>query len=117
MPRFRSANEMVILETESVPLLAEFGCNGGGEFFRRFAGGLCGTLYLLPVFVCPGSEQYGLKTLHTFAALDDVGCNGGVRVADVWRRIDVIDGCGEIVFHRELFRYAKLASAIISFNA
>jgi hypothetical protein len=44
--------------------------------------------------------------LHAFEALDQVGHDGGVGVADMRRGVHVIDGSGEVVFHRDWFMYA-----------
>ncbi len=89
-----------ICRTEHLPLALEFGGDGVGEFARRLAGALGGPLYVDAMLVGAGGE-HGVVTLHAFEALDQVGDDSGVRVADVRRGIHVVDGSGEIVFHRD----------------
>src|SRR5579864_1691677 len=107
---------MIVLQAERVPLLAKFGGDGGGKFFRGLASGLGGSLYFLSVLV-GSSSQHHVEALHALEALDRVGGDGGIRMADVRRGVDVVDRSGQVVFHRLFFRYAKLASAMMSLSA
>ena len=78
--------------------LAEFVGDEVGELLRRFVGGGGGALDLLAVLVGAGGEDHRLVTLHALQALDRVGGDGGVGVADVGSGVDVIDRRGEVVF-------------------
>ncbi len=66
-----------------------------GELLRRDAGGGGGALDLLAVLVGAGEEE-GIVAEQAVAAGDDVGGDGGVGVADVRARVDVVDRRGEV---------------------
>src|SRR5476649_2177185 len=105
MARVGGADGPVDADVEPFPLGAEFGRDYVREFLRRFAGGLGGALHLLAVLVGAG-EHHGVIALHAFEAGYGLGGHGGVRVPDVGRGIHVIQRSGEVVFHRDSFRYA-----------
>ncbi len=69
----------------------------------RDAGGGGAALDLLAVLVGAG-EEVGVVAQQAVAAGEDVGDDGGVGVADVGARVDVVDGGGEV----ELFRHDRL---------
>ena len=48
------------------------------------------------VFVCAGEEEDVLAG-EALEARGDIGDEGGVAVADVWRVVDVVDGGGDVV--------------------
>jgi hypothetical protein len=56
----------------------------------------CRALDLLAVLVGSGEEERVISQ-QPVAACEDVGHDGGVRVADVRAGVDVVDRCGEIV--------------------
>ena len=87
-----------MLEAENPPLLGKFAGNDVGKLLRRFAGRGGGALDLLPVLIGAGGEHY-VVALHALPALDGVGGDGGVGVADVRRGVHVIDRCREVIFH------------------
>ncbi len=95
---FGGADEVVVLDADAVPEGAVFVGDDGGEFLGGASGGLGGALDFLAVLVGAGGED-GVVTLHAFEALDGVGREGGVGVADVGRGVDVVDRRGEVVFH------------------
>ncbi len=81
----------------------------------RLSGSFRSALDLLAVFVGAGGE-IRFEPLHALDALDRVGSDRRVRVADVRRRIDVVDRSGYVIFHFASFRYACVASAITCFS-
>src|SRR5882762_10176404 len=83
VPWIGSADELVVLESEFIPLFFELGGNSGSEFFGRFAGGLSSALDFLPMLVGARRQHHRIEALHAPEALDHIGGNGGVRVADV----------------------------------
>ena len=74
---------------------SELGGDLVGELLRRDAGGGGGALDLLAVLVGAGEEE-GVVAEQAVAAGDDVGGDGGVGVADVRARVDVVDRGGEV---------------------
>jgi hypothetical protein len=66
-----------------------------GELLWRDAGGGGAALDLLAVLVGAGEEE-GVVAEQAVAAGDDVGDDGGVGVADVRARVDVVDRGGEV---------------------
>jgi len=99
----RGALEAVDLETQLPPLLAELLGDDGGELLGGLAGGAGGALDLLAVLVGAGG-QHGAVALHRLEAPHQVGHDGGVGVADVRSRVHIVDGCSQIVFHREFLK-------------
>ena len=97
------ALETVDAEAQDFPLALEFGGNDVGEFLRRFAGGCGGALDLLAVLIGAGGE-HNVVTLHALPALNGIGGDGGVGVADVRRGVHVIDRSGEVIFHFLTFK-------------
>ena len=89
------ADELVVGDAHALPEVAEGGGDLVGELLRWDAGGGGGALDLLAVLVGAG-EEVCVVAEETVATGDDVGRNGGVGVADVRARIDVIDGRGEV---------------------
>ncbi len=94
---------MVVLQTEGVPLLLELVGDACHKLFRSLAGGLGGAFHFLAMLVGAGGER-DLEALHALEALDRVGRNRGVRVADMRRGVHVIDRSGQVVFHFEFFK-------------
>src|SRR5581483_3712859 len=106
------ALEPVDLQAQDFPLPAEFLRNEIGELLRRPAGGAGGALDLLAMLVGAGGEDYRLEALHALKALDRVGGDGRIGVADVRSSVDVVDRRGEVVFaHFGFVRYASCAAA------
>src|SRR4029077_10079722 len=98
VPGIGSALEAVGLKTEQFPLPAELLRDDVCEFLRRFPGCGRGPLDLLAVLIGACGEDHGFVTLHALEALDGVGSDGGVSVADMRRGVDVIYRRGEVVF-------------------
>ena len=71
----------------------------------RDAGGGGGALDLLAVLVGAGEEE-GFDALRSGAAGEDVRHDGGVGVADVGARVDVVDGGREEEFLRRFWHFA-----------
>ena len=91
--------KVVNRQVELFPLLTKFFGHNGGEFLWRFVRGFGRTFYFLTVFIC-ASSQHDVETLHGFIALNCVSSNGRIGVADVWRGVDVVNRCGQIIFFR-----------------
>ena len=89
------ADVVVVGDAHALPEGAELGGDLVGELLRRDAGGCGGALDLLAVLVGAGEER-GVVAEEAVAAGDDVGGDGGVGVADVGARVDVVDRGGEI---------------------
>ena len=97
------ADVVVVGDAHAVPEGAELGGDLVGELLRRDAGGGGGALDLLAVLVGAG-EEVGVVAEEAVAAGDDVGDDGGVGVADVGARVDVVDRRGEV----ELFGWSGI---------
>src|SRR5260370_22451197 len=108
---------MVVFEAEFVPLLAKFRRHGPSELYGLLACGLGGALHFLTVLVGSGRQHHRIVSLHALEAFDHIGRDCGIGVTDMRGCVDVINGCGQVVFHLEFFKYAKYASAIMSFRA
>ncbi len=104
---------MVVIDAELCPLADELGRHLGGVRQRVNARGLRGALHLEAVFVGAGGQNHGIVAFHFLEALDQIGGECGVGGAQMRRRVDVIDGSGQVIFHREFLRYARFASARI----
>ncbi len=91
------ANERVVLDVQDAPELLEVLDHGVGELFRRqpLLGGA--ALDLLAVLVGPGQEQHP-EAPQLLVALDDVGQDGGVGMADVRDIVHVVDRGGQVKF-------------------
>ena len=79
----------------AVPQLAKLGGNLVDELLGRAAGSVGRALDLLPVLVGAGEEP-GVHAHHALAARDGIAHDGGVGVADVRPRVDVVDGRGDV---------------------
>ena len=90
MARLGGADVVVVGDAHAVPEVAEAGGDLVGELLRGDAGGGGGALDLLAVLVGAGEEE-GVVAEQAVAAGDDVGRDGGVGVADVRARVDVVD--------------------------
>ena len=116
MARVGGADRAVHADVQLFPLLAEF----GRDQYRRTLAAILPVASAARSTFWPCSsvprEHHRVEALHALEARDGFGGHGGVSVADMRRGIHVIERSGEVVFHRELFRYAKLASAIICFS-
>jgi hypothetical protein len=99
--RLGGADEVVEGEAHAPPGLAEGGGDLVGELLRRDARGGGAALDLLAVLVGSGEEE-GVVAQQAVAAGEHVRDDGGVGVADVRTRVDVVDrrreeelvGCG-----------------------
>src|SRR5271166_5800755 len=68
------------------------------------------------MFIRPRGQNHRIVALHFLVALDQVGDESRIGRPDMGRGVDVIDGRGQVVFHREFFKYARFASARISLS-
>ena len=98
------ADVVVVGDAHALPEVLEGGGDLVGELLRRDSGGGGGALDLLAVLVGAGQEE-GVVAQQAVAAGDDVGRDGGVGVADVRARVDVVDRRREVelfggVWHR-----------------
>ena len=91
MALFGGADVVVVGDAHALPERLELGGDLVGELLRRDAGGGGAALDLLAVLVGAGEEE-GVVAEEAVAAGDDVGGDGGVGVADVRARVDVVDG-------------------------
>ncbi len=94
------ADVAVVRQAHAVPEGAEGLRDLVGELLGRDAGGGGGALDLLAVLVGAGEEE-GVVPQEAVAAGEDVGDDGGVGVADVGARVDVVDRGGDV----ELFGF------------
>jgi hypothetical protein len=92
---FGGADIVVVGDAHALPERLELGGDLVGELLRRDAGGSGGALDLLAVLVSAGEEE-GVVAEQAVAAADDVGGDGGVSVADVRARVDVVNGGREV---------------------
>ncbi len=100
----RGADEMVVIDAELGPLADELGRHLRCVRQRVHARGLRGALHFQAVLVGAGGEHHRIVAFHFLEALDQVRDERGVGGAQMRRRVDVIDGSGEVIFHREFFR-------------
>ena len=107
---------MVVVDAEPFPLAFEFRGHLQGVFFGAEISGLRGALDVAAVFIGAGGEDDRIEALHLLIALHQVGNERGIGGTNVRRRVDVVDRCGQVVFHRMVFRYARFASARISLS-
>src|SRR5665213_530714 len=113
MLRIGGANEMVVIDTELGPLADELGRHLGGVRQRVDARGRRGALHFEAVLIRSRGQDHRIVALHFLEALDQVRGKRGVSGAQMRRRVDVVDGSGQVIFHREFFKYARFASAKI----
>ena len=93
------ADEAVVLYAELGPEVAEHAGNVVHEGLRRHAGGRGGLDDLVPVFIGAGLHA-GVFAEHAVEALEGVGHDGGVRMAQMRAGVDIVDGrCDVIAFH------------------
>ena len=92
---FGGADEVVVGEAHAGPEVAELGGDFVGELLWGDSRCRCAALNLLAVLVGAG-EEVGVVAEEAVAAGDGVGHKGGVGVADVRARVDVVDRRGEI---------------------
>ena len=92
---FGGADEVVVGDAHAVPQGVERGGDPVGELLRGDAGGVGGALDLLAVLVGAGEEE-GVVAEQAMAPGEDVRDDGGIGVADVGARVDVVDRRGEI---------------------
>jgi hypothetical protein len=99
------ALEPVDGQAERFPLAAELGGDQIRELLGALARGLGGPFHFLAVFVGAGGQD-GVVAQHALEAADGVGGDGGISVADVRRRIHVVDRGRQIKlrFHEIAFR-------------
>src|SRR5207302_5911572 len=106
----RGALKPIDLQIELLPNGSKFVGNNVDEFARRLA--LCtrGAFYFGAVFI-GARRQYDLITLQALHARDCFRRDGRIGMPNVWRSVDVIDRCREVVFaHRDCLLKASLAS-------
>jgi len=89
------ADVVVVGDAHALPEILEGLRDLVGELLRRDAGGGGGALDLLAVLIGAGEEE-GVVTEQAVAAGEYVRNDGGVRVADVRARVDVIDRGGDV---------------------
>ena len=89
------ADVVVVGDAHALPEVFERLRDLVGELLGRDAGGGGGALDLLAVLVGAGEEE-GVVAEQAVAAREDVRDDGGVRVADVGARVDVIDRGGDV---------------------
>ena len=89
------ADEVVVGESEAIPLGSKFGGNLVGKVLRRAASQPGGALDFLPVLVGAGQEP-GIYAQGSLAASDCVAHDGRIRMAQVRTRIHVVNGRGEV---------------------
>jgi hypothetical protein len=94
------ALEMVDLQPELAPLPLEFGGDEVAVVSGRLSNAPGRALDVDPVLVRAGG-QHRLVALQAFEAAHDVRNDGRVGVANVRRGVDVIDGSGQVVLHRD----------------
>ena len=94
MARLSRAHEIGVGDVEKIPHVAESRLHGVAPFLRRHAlrGGRVGDL--LAMLVHAGDERH-VVAIHALVARDGVGCDGGVRRAQMRCGIHVINRCGE----------------------
>ena len=114
---FGRADEVVDAQTEVAPLSLKLLGDGLRELLWRLPRCVRGALHFLTVLVGSRRQHHRVVALHALEALDHIGGDGGIGVADVRGCVDVVDGCGQVVFHRWFFEYAKFASAMMSLRA
>ena len=95
MAGFGSADVVRVSDAHAVPEIFELSGDLIGELLGGDAGGGGGALDLLAVLVGAGEEE-GIVAEEAVAAGEDVRNDGGVGVADVGARVDVIDRRGEV---------------------
>ncbi len=89
------ADVVVVGDAHALPEVCEGLGDLVGELLGRDAGGGGGALDLLAVLVGAGEEE-GVVTEQAVTAGEDVGHDGGVGVADVGARVDVVDRRGDV---------------------
>ena len=90
------ANELVILDSEPFPQAAKLRAQLVAVLFRRDTALARDALNVLAMLVIAG-EQKRVIALHSFEAPDGVGHQRRVGVAQVRRRVHVIERRGQIV--------------------
>ena len=88
---FGCANEVVVPNVEFVPSLSKKRSDGVGEFLRCYTLGIGGLLNFEAMFVGAG-EEVDVVAREPVPASQGIGNDGGVCVAEVRLRIDVING-------------------------
>src|SRR5262249_43308753 len=89
--RVGGADEALVVDEEMLPGLAEADDDAVGERFGLLARLLRRADDLLPVLVGAG-EHEGVLPAGAVVAREGVGDDGRIRVADVRRVVDVVDG-------------------------
>src|SRR5208283_1710450 len=91
VPRFGSANEVIVGDFHAVPQRTKLTGDPVHELAWRTAGSCGRALDLLPVLV-GASEEPGVHAHHALAACNGVAYHRGVSVADMRPRVHVVDG-------------------------
>ena len=93
------ADEAVVLDVELGPEIAEQAGDAVHEFLRGLACGVGGLHDLVAVFVGAGLHT-GVFAEHTVEALQSVGHDGGIRMAQMGACVDIVDGRSDVVAFR-----------------
>src|ERR1700685_320359 len=104
---------MVVVDAELSPLADKLGRHLGRVRQRIRSRGLRGALHFEAVFIGARSEHHRIVALHFLEALDQIRGKRGVGGAQMRRRVVVIDRRGQVIFHSEIFKYARFASVRI----
>ena len=90
---FGGADEVVVGNAHPLPKIAKLGGDFVGILQRSFAGRLRGTLDFLAVLVGAGEKEC-VRAEYALSAGNRVSRDGGVGVANVRPRVDIVDrGC------------------------
>jgi hypothetical protein len=96
VPRLGGADEIVVRDVETLPRLPEQGGDRVGEGLRRGARRIGCLLDFQTVFVGAGEEIH-IVAEESVPSCESVTDDGGVGMAEVRTRIDVIDRCRQVV--------------------
>ena len=89
------AHETVHAQAKFLPQVAIFRSDAVYKFLRREARGFRRPLDFLPVLVGAGKKHH-VVAAHAFVARNRIGHDGGVCVAHVWPRVDVVNWRGQV---------------------
>src|SRR5947209_10740505 len=95
MARLSGADEVIVGDAHFVKERAKFGGNFVHPLLRRGLGFSCRAFDLYAVLVRAG-QQVSIKTQHALAPGNRVTDQCGVGVADVWTRVYVVNGRGDV---------------------
>ena len=93
--RLRRTDEIVVGDVEVAPQVGKLRDLAVAPLLRRHAV-LGGRLGDLPAMLVHAGEEEDIAAVHARETRGGIGRDGGVRGADVWLAVDVVDGRGDV---------------------